>query len=54
MLINAILKKLRSSPKDAIPECGPIGVQQLFLRVFPMTLCRSRRRQVVEMYCCRL
>jgi hypothetical protein len=42
------------APPDAILECGPIVVQQLFLLVFSMTLCRSRRRQVVEMSCCRL
>ncbi len=30
-------------------DCGPIGVLW-----FSMTFCRSRRRQVVEMHCCRL
>jgi len=44
-----------SSPNGRhLYECGPTVVQYLCFRVFPMTLGRSRRRQVVEMKCCRL
>jgi len=42
------------APPDAILECGPTVVQWRCSGVFSMTLCRSRRRQVVEMHYCRL
>jgi hypothetical protein len=36
-----------------IKSCGPTVVQQLCPCVFSTTFCRSRRRQVFEMHCCR-